>query len=165
MYEFLATGGYDLSSDTKLLLWQNQSNAPNRIQKDSVENDGNVIRIYSGGDGSLSTDYRHFRAGGNNTPMSSNISGQYPVVIDLKSTSHDVENGTFDETDVQQFAWLCEPATMAGGATMWNYPGQCYVLDTTKSSSSTPTFTGTSNPIDAVDQIQGTDYTDKIGNG
>lgn len=33
VYEFLASGGYDVSTDTKLLLWHNQSNAPNRIQK------------------------------------------------------------------------------------------------------------------------------------
>lgn len=162
VYEFLASGGYDVSTDTKLLLWHNQSNAPNRIQKDSTANDGNVIRIYTGS-GSPSTNYRHFRVGGNDTPMSATISGQYPVVIDLNDASHDTSSGTFDNTDVTQFAWICEPATMAGGSTMWNYPGQCYILDTTKGSADTPHFTGTSDWDDAVDEIAGTDYTDKTG--
>jgi len=161
-YVYSFGSAQDVSTDTVLLLWHNQSNAPNRIQKDSVANDGNVIRVYTGS-GSPSTNYRHFRVGGNDTPMCSNISGQYPVVIDLNSSGHDTSSGTFDNTDVTQFAWLCEPFSMAGTNTMWNYPGQCYLLNTTKGGTNTPTFSGTSDFDDAVDQVAGTDYTDKIG--
>ena len=163
VYEFQASqAAFDVSADTKLLLWHNQSNAPNRIQKDSTANAGNEIRIYSG-TGSPPSTYRAFYVGGNDTPMCATVSGQYPIVIDLNDASHDASSGSFDNTDVTSFAWLCEPFTMAGGNTMWNYPAQCYVIDTTKTSSSTPTFTGTSDFLDAVDAVQGSDFTDKIG--
>ncbi len=161
-YVYSFGSAQDVSGDTVLLLWHNQSNAPNRIQKDSTANDGNVIRVYTGS-GSPSGNYRHFRVGGNDTPMSQFISGQYPVVIDLNASNHDTSAGTFDNTNVTQFAWICEPFTMAGTNTMWNYPGQCYLIETTKNATNMPRFTGTSDWDDAVDEVAGTDFTDKVG--
>jgi hypothetical protein len=54
---------------------------------------------------------------------------------------------------------------MAGTADGWSYMGALYVVDTTKTSSNTPTFTGAGSDFqDAVDAVQGSDYTDKYGN-
>lgn len=162
-YEFQAAGSWDVSTDTRVMLWHNQANAPNRIQKDTVANAGDEIRIYSGS-GSPSSNYRAFYVGGNDTPMGASVSGQYPSVIDLNATGQDASSGTYDNTDVTQYGWFGEPLEMSGTGTMWNFPGAVYVVTTTKTSSDTPTFTGTSDFIDAVDAIQGTGFTTKIGN-
>jgi len=164
-YEFQASqAGYDVSSDTKVMLWHNQHNAPNRIQVDTAANAGVELRIYSG-TGSMPTNYRAFYVGGNNTPNSECIKGQYPYIIDLNDTSNDASNGTFDNTDVTSYAILTTRLNLAGTSTNWNYMGKLYILDTTKSSSNTPTFSGSgATALDAVTLIQGTDYTDKLGN-
>ena len=164
-YEFQASqAGYDVSSDTKVMLWHNQFNAPNRIQVDTVANAGVEIRIYSG-TGSMPTNYRAFYVGGNDTPNAECCKGQYPYTIDLNDSSHDASNGTFDNTDVTSYAILTTRLNLAGTATNWNYMGKLYILDTTKSSSNTPTFSGSGSLMqDAVTTIQGSDYTDKFGN-
>tara|TARA_R100001244_G_scaffold83512_1_gene64439 strand:+ start:714 stop:2375 length:1662 start_codon:yes stop_codon:yes gene_type:complete len=163
-YEFQASqASYDVSSETKLLVWHAQSNAPNRIQIDSLSNEGVTLRLYSGS-GSMPSDYREFIIGGNDTPMSACISGQYPFVIDLNDTTNDTETGTFDNTDVTSYSFQIRRLNLSGNGTAWIYMGSMYVLDTVKTSSATPTFTGSSNFQQAVDLIQGFDYTDKLGN-
>jgi len=155
---------YDVSSDTKVMLWHNQFNAPNRIQVDSVSNGGVIIRIYSG-TGSPPTVYRDFYVGGNDTPNAECCKGQYPFVVDLNDSSHDASSGSFDNTSVTSFAILTTRLNMAGTGSNWNYQGKLYILDTTKTSANTPTFSGSgSKIIDAVTTVQGTDYTDKYGN-
>jgi len=154
---------YDVSSDTKVMLWHSQFNAPNRIQVDTVAAGGVRLRIYSG-TGAPPANYREFYLGGRDTPWAECIKGQYPLIIDLNDSSHDASSGTFDNTSVTSFAYLTARLNMAGSSTNWNYQGKLYVLDTIKTSSSTPTFTGASEFQDAVDLIQGFDYTDKLGN-
>jgi hypothetical protein len=162
--EFQASqAGYDVSSDTKLLIWHSQFNAPNRIQVDSVANGGVTLRIYSG-TGSMPTNYKEYWLGGNDTPWGECIKGHVPFVIDLNDTSNDVTNGTFSNTNVTSYAYLISRFNLAGSNTSWNYCSKMYILDTIKTSSSTPTFTSNSNFQDAVTLIQGSDYTDKIGN-
>ncbi len=154
--------GEDVSTDTRLLLWSNQTNAPNRIQHDSVANAGVSLKIFSGTVNG--TVWREFYVGGNDTPASASISGQYPYVIDLNDSTHDASNGTFDNTDVTGIAILVHRLNMAGGSTSWNYQGKMYLLDTTKTSADTPTFSGAGTLIqDIVTEIQGTDYTTKLG--
>lgn len=164
-YEFQASqAAYDVSSDTKLLIWHSQFNAPNRIQVDTVANGGCRVRVYSG-TGSMPTDYKEYYLGGNDTPWAECIKGHVPFVIDLNDTSNEASSGTFDNTDVTSYAYLTDRFNMAGSSTNWNYMSSCFVIDTTKSSSSTPTFTGASSSFqDAVTLIQGSDYTDKLGN-
>jgi len=155
---------YDVSSDTKVMLWHNQCNAPNRIQTDTVANGGLILRLYSG-TGAPPTVYRDFYVGGNDTPYAASISGQYPLVLDLNDATHDASSGSFDNTSVTSIAILTTRANLAGTSTNWNYQGKMYVIDTTKASSSTPTFSGSgATALDAVTAIQGTDYTDKYGN-
>ncbi len=154
---------YDVSSNTKVMLWHSQCNAPNRIQVNNVANGGLRIRIYSG-TGSPPSTYKEYYVGGNDTPFAASISGQYPLVIDLNDTSHDASSGTFSNTSVTSFAVLTNRTNMAGSNTNWNYQGKMYLLDTTKTSSSTPTFSGSgASIVDAVTQIQGSNYTNKFG--
>jgi len=164
-YEFQASqSAYDVSTDTKLMLWHNQCNAPNRIQVGSISQGGYRIRVYSG-TGSMPTNYKEYHVGGNDSPAAASISGQYPFTIDLNDTTQDTTNGTFDNTDVTSYAFVTETQDMAGTNDNWNYMGALYVVDTTKSSSNTPTFSGSgAEPEDAVSLIQGADYTDKLGN-
>jgi len=163
-YEFQASqAAWDISSDTKVLLWHNQYNAPNRIQVGTVAQGGARIRVYSS-TGSMPTDYKEYYLGGSDTPNAECIKGQYPFVVDLNDTSEDATGGTFDNTDVTSYAFLTRTEDMVGTSDNWNYMGSCFVVDTTKSSASTPTFTGASDWDDAVSLIQGTDYTDKLGN-
>jgi len=155
---------YDVSSDTKLMLWHTQCNAPNRIQIDSVSNGGLILRLYSG-TGSPPTVYRDFYVGGNDTPYAASISGQYPLVLDLNDATHDASNGSFDNTNVTSIGIMTTRFNLAGTSTNWNYQGKLYIIDTTKASSNTPTFSGSgAKALDAVTAIQGSDYTDKYGN-
>ena len=157
------TPAYDVSTDTKVLLWANQQNAPNRIQTDTVANGGLILRLYSG-TGAPPTVYRDFYMGGNDTPFAASISGQFPLILDMNDTTHDASSGTFDNTNVTSIGILITRLNLVATNTSWNYQSKMYVLDTTKSSADTPTFSGSGSTLqDAVDQIQGTDYTDKFG--
>ena len=154
---------YNVNVDTKVLLWHSQFNAPNRIQADTLAQGGTRMRIYSG-TGAPPSNYKEWYIGGNDTPFAECIKGQYPIIIDLNDLSNNNTVGTFDNTNVTSFAYLTKRLDMAGTSTSWNYQGKLYVLDTTKSSANTPTFIGTSSFSDAVTLIQGTDYTNKLGN-
>jgi len=154
--------GRDVSVDTKLLLWHNQFNAPNRIQVDTVANGGVILRIYSGTVNG--TNYKDFYVGGNDTPNAASVSGQFPYIIDLNDTSNDVSSGTFDNTNVTGVALLTTRLNMSGSNTNWNYQGKMWILDTTKTSSNTPTFSGSGSLVqDVVTTVQGTDFSNKLG--
>lgn len=163
-YEFQASqAAWDLSTDTKVMLWAAQWNAPNRMQVDNLASGGTRMRIYSGS-GSLPSDYKEFYLGGNDTPQAASVSGQYPFTIDLNDDSEDANGGTFDNTDVTSYAYLFRKGNITGTSYGWTYMSKMYILDTTKASASTPHFIGDSDPEDAVLLIAGTDYTDKLGN-
>lgn len=164
-WEFQASqAAWDVSTDTRILLWHEQFNAPNRIQVGTIAQGGVRIRIYSG-TGSMPTNYKEYHLGGSDSPFAECIKGQYPFVVDLNDTSQDTTNGTFDNTDVTSYALVTETQDMAGTNDNWCYPTALYVVQALKSSANTPTFTGASSSFqDAVDEVQGTDYTDKIGN-
>jgi len=162
-YDFYSN--FSVANETKLLVWHTQSNAPNRIQKNTVQQAGTQVRIYSG-TGSPPTEWIAFNVGGNDTPASSSVSGHYPFVIDMNdTTSPDDSSGTYDNTDVSGYGLWCNNFAMTGGATMWCYESPLYVFDTTKSSANTPFFSGAgSSVIDIVTEVNGTDYTNKKGN-
>ncbi len=162
-YEFQASQAtWDVSSQTKVLLWHNQMNAPNRQQVGTVAQGGCRIRIYSG-TGTMPTNYKEYYLGGSDTPNCASVSGQYPYIIDLNDTSHDAGSG-FSNTLVSSYAFLSRTEDQSGlGETNWCYMGTAYVIDTIKTSADTPTFKGTSSFGDAVTLLQGSDYTDKLG--
>ena len=163
-FEFKASqAGFDVSSDTKLMLWAYQMNSVVRIQAESLANNGISVRLYSG-TGSPPANYKRFTLGGNDTPFAECIKGQYPFVIDLNSSTQNEIVGTFDNTNVTTVAIVLKTFVMVGPYDNWSYPSAMYMLDTVKSSANTPTFTGTSEFQDAVDIIQGVSYTTKKGN-
>ena len=65
-WEFLVSGGYDVSVNTKLVVWNWQFNVPNRIQTPVKNNDGVVFRLGSGS-ASPPTNYKTWQIAGNDT--------------------------------------------------------------------------------------------------
>ena len=164
-YEFQASQvAWDVSGDTRVMVWHQQFNAPNRIQIDTVALNGFGMRIYSG-IGSPPTDYKEYQLGGNNTPMGKAIQGIIPLSIDLNDISNEASNGTFDNTAVTSYAIFTTRLNQVSVATNFNYSTRLYVFTTTKALANTPTFSGSgSDFLDAVSLIQGSDFTDKLGN-
>lgn len=148
---------YDVSTDTKLLLTSFQFNAPNRIQVETIANEGIRVAI-----GSSSTDYKVFKIGGNDTPMGSAQAGAVTICIDLNATGNS-EVGNFDNKEIERWGWSTFHKRLQGGNSNWCYFQRVYLLDTTKNSTHIPKFTGTSNWNDAFTAVQGTDYTTTIG--
>ena len=160
-WEFLATGGYDVSLDTRVAVTNVQFNAPNRVQISDKANDGFVFRLGTGS-GSPPTNYRTWQVMGNDTLAGSNRENPKVFVIDLNDTSQDATIGTFDNTDVQCYGFGTVRFNMSGTGTNWLYFQRIYVFTTTKGSSDIPYFTGTSDWDDLIDLVEGSDYTDKI---
>ena len=154
---------YDVSSSTKVLLWHNQFNAPNRLQIADLANGGVRLRLYSGV--SLFTlAYKDWYIGGNNSPFGECIKGQVPFVIDLNAGNETSSVGTFDNTKVTRYALLVNSDFIVGTQGNINFQGSNFVLGTAKGDADIPVFTGTSDFVQAVTLVQGTDYTNKIGN-
>jgi len=158
-----APSSYDVSTSTKVLLWHNQFNAPNRIQVSDLANGGVRLRLTSGTT-ALETDYKEWNIGGNDTPFAECIKGQVPFVIDLNAGSATTTAGTFDNTDVTRYALLVSSDFVVGTQGNINFQGKSFVLGTDKGDIDIPVFTGTSDFVQAVTLVQGTDYTNKIGN-
>ena len=157
--------GHDVSTDTKLLVWHTQSNSSNSIQKDTVANRGTSITLFSG-IGTPSAIYRRWYIGGNDTPMAASISGPLSFVIDLNDTTYNSSNGAWDNTNVTTYAIWGKPFSMIdSNRNMWCFETPAYLFDTSKGSVNTPTFSGTNTSIsDCSDLVQGSDYSNKLGN-
>lgn len=153
--------GIDVSSDTRVLVWAHQFNAPNRIQVDTLANAGVSLRLYSG-TGSPPSAYREYNLGGNDTPLADHVKGPLAFVVDLNDNSEDTEVGTYDNTDVTSYGILTLRANIAGTNSNYQFHPAMFLLQTTKTSSDTPTFTGASDFDDAVSLVQGSDYTDVL---
>lgn len=159
VWEFLATGGYDVSSDTRLFIMTQQFNAPNRVEIDTVANQGMVIRLYPGS-GSPPTIYRQWDVGGNDTIIGKAREFPRMIVIDLEDTSYDSSSGTWDNTDVQCIGWATTQAHL-GGTNNLNFTQRHFVFETTKNATNIPRFTGTSDWDDVITAL-GTAYNTKI---
>ena len=159
VWEFLATGGYNVSSDTRLMIINQQFNAPNRVEIDTKANDGYVARIYSGS-GSPPTNYKHFQIGGNDTGIGKARENPKSIIIDLNDTSHDSSGGTFSNTDVQCLGIGTVQAHL-GGTNNLNFHQRMFVFETTKNATNIPRFTGTSDWDDIITAM-GTAYNTKI---
>jgi hypothetical protein len=158
-----STTSYDVSSETKVMLTSIQKNAPNRIQTDTIANDGVIVRIGSG-TGSNPGDYKHFKIGGYDTPNYSSQTGPVTICIDLNDSSEDSTGGTYDNTAVTAWAYGVNGFAMYGTSSAQHFFQRVYLLDTDKGNTNLPNFTGTGNSwATAYNAITGTDYTDKIG--
>ena len=166
-FEFQASqASWDVSGATRVMLGSTQNNAPNRINYQARASNGVQMRLYSG-TGSPPSNYRTYDIGGNDTAMGKSITGQFRIVMDLDAplAFSESETGTFDNTAVTTYAFYKRPTTgMAGGSSCWSYEGRLYICETTKGATNIPRFTGTSDFDDAVTLVQGTSYTNKLGN-
>ena len=147
---------FDATTDTKIVIWGWQFYNPDRIQVDSIANDGILGRLYS----SLGN-YLEFRIGGNDTQAGSSMMGNTHFILDPKAANYSKEVGTFDITNVSGYAWASKKKDLAGTGTTIVYFNRAFLFDTTKDGS-LPKFTGTSNFDDIITEVLGTDYTNKI---
>jgi len=162
-WEFLATGGYDVSSETRVAIFGIQFATADRIQISDLVNDGIAIRIGSG-IGSPPSNYKHYQVGGRDRPLASSMVQSLPVVIDLNDTSNESTGGTFDNTDVQTYGPGNVRWDMFGTLNGLMVISRAFVFTTAVDSADIPLFTGAgSDWDDLVDFVQGADFTDKIG--
>jgi len=162
-WEFLASGGYDVSSDTKVCIFVYQHNAPNRLEVDTVANQGVVFRLGTGS-GTPPSNYRTYEIGGQDTLIGKAREFPVHVVIDLNDASHESVIGTYDNTDVQCFALGSRTANM-GGTTCMIFMARAFVFDTTKGATNIPRFTGASSDWDDIITAMGTTHSTKITHG
>lgn len=162
-WEFLASGGYDVSSDTKVCIMVYQYNAPNRVQCATKANDGLVFRSGTGS-GSPPTNYRTWQIGGNDTVAGQDRKYPLAVVIDLNDTSNDATVGTYDNTDVQCFGFGTVRFNISGSSTLQYFFARTFVFDTTKGATNIPRFIGADTDWDETINAVGTAYNTKITN-
>lgn len=155
-------GSYDVSTNTRVLIWSMQFNAPNRIQVTDLARGGVTFWLGSGTD--PKNNYIEFKIGGNDTPFASSQNGPVTMCIDLADTSYNSSVGTFDPTDVSAYGFGTVHVRLNGNNFGICYFQRSFLFETTKGAANLPTFTGTSNFDDAVTLIQGDNYTNKIGN-
>ncbi len=160
-WEFLATGGYDVSTDTKLLVWTWQFNAPNRIQCATKANDGVVLRLGSG-TGTPPANYRTWQIAGNDTVGGQARENPKMIVIDLNVADHDTLVGTFDNTDVECVGFGTVRFNLSGSSTVQHFHQRLFIFDTTKGAANIPRFTGLSSSWDDIITAMGTAYNTKI---
>ena len=148
---------FDSTSDTKVLVWAWQFNAPNRIQVDTKANNGVVARLYS----SIGN-YIQFRIGGNDTPAASSQAGPLPFVLDPKASGFTDEVGTFDTSTVMGYGWGSSYKALTGQQSSLAFFTRAFLFDTTKDAAAIPKFTGSSHFDDIIAAVLGTNYTNKI---
>jgi len=159
--EFLATGGYDMTSQHRIFVITFQWNSPNRIQVTTAANDGVVMRLATGS-GSPPSNYRTWQIAGNDKAAASARANAKAVVIDMEDTTYDATIGTWDNTDVQCFGMGTVRFNISGTSANQYYFQRTWAFTTTKGSADIPTFTGSSSWDQLTSLLDGTDYTDKI---
>lgn len=160
-WEFLSSGGYNVSTDTKLMIVCVQFNAPNRIQMTTKANDGFVWR-FGTGSGSPPSNYRTWQIGGNDTVLGQARENPRMIVMDLNVGGQDATVGTYDNTNVQCFGAGTVRFNISGTANQLYYFSRLFVFDTTKNASNIPRFTGTGSSWDDIITARGTAYNTKI---
>ena len=156
-----ATSTVDVTSETRVLVWSLQYNAPNRIQSSDFANGGSRFRLGSGP--SPTQNYRDFFIGGNDTPFCASQAGPVTICIDLSASNNQLEVGSFDPAQVSAYGHASVRRNLVGSSTTQTFFQRSFLFTTTKGSSNIPNFTGSSNFDDAVSLVQGSGYTTKIG--
>lgn len=160
-WRFLATGGYDVSVNTKLLVWNWQFNAPNRIQCATVANDGVVLRLGTGS-GAPPANYRTWNIAGNDTVGGQARENPKMIIIDLNASDHDNIIGTYDNTDIQSFGFGTVRFNISATSTIQYFFPRLFIFDTTKAATNIPRFTGATSTWDDTITAMGTTYNTKI---
>jgi len=159
-WEFLSTGGYDVSTDTKVMIVNWQFNAPNRIQLTTSANDGFVVRLGTG-TGSPPVNYRTWQIAGNDRVGGQARENPKMVVMDLNVSDHNALIGTFDNTDIECWGFGSVRFNISGTSTVQYFFSRLFIFDTTKNATNIPRFTGSSNWDDIITAM-GTAYNTKI---
>ncbi len=162
-WEFAASPSQDVSTDTKVLVMVYQHNAPNRLEIDTVANNGIMVRLFSGS-ATPPTNYRTFQVGGRDTAIGKERAFPIHVVLDLNVANHEATSGTYDNTDVQGWGHGSKTLNM-GGTTTHVYYQRSFLLDTTKNATNIPRFTGSGSDWDDIMTAMGTTYSTKITHG
>jgi hypothetical protein len=160
-WEFIATGGYDVSTDTKVMIVNWQFNAPNRIQCATKANNGIVARLGTGA-GSPPTNYRTWQIAGNDTVGGQARENPKMIVLDLNASDHDAVVGTYDNTDVECFGFGSVRYNISGTSTVQYFFSRLFIFDTTKGAANIPRFIGTGCSWDDTIAAMGTGYDSKI---
>lgn len=157
---------HDVSSDTKVLIFNWQYNAPNRIQVNTAANCGLTVRIGSGNGDMCNccrpTDYKHFQIGGNDTVGGQARENPKMIVIDLNATSQEACVGCFDNTDVQTFGFGFSRFDLSGASTVYTFYQRAFLMETTKNACCIPRFTGACSVWCDIITAMGTVYNTKI---
>ncbi|MHA1814127.1 MAG: hypothetical protein ACTSYX_11930 [Candidatus Thorarchaeota archaeon] len=159
---FLASGGYNVATDTRVMAFTYQYNAPNRLEIETVANNGIVMRLGSGG-ASPPANTRTFQVGGQNTALGKAREFPVHIIIDLNADSYEASTGTFSNADVQCYGLGSKTLNM-GGTTTQVFVQRCFVFETTKNATNIPRFTGASDWDDVI-VAMGTAFDTKITHG
>ena len=151
---------YDVSTNTKLVVWTWQFNAPNRIQIDTAANDGLVFRLGSG-TATPPANYKTWKIAGNDKVGGSARENPKMIIVDMNDSTHDAEVGTYDNTDVESFGLGAQNLSIVGTGSCNIFVQRLFVFDTTKGATNIPRFTGTSSWSDMITAM-GTTYSTKI---
>ena len=157
-----STTAIDGTSSGKSLLSSFQFNAPNRIQTNTLANRGVVFRLASG-TGNSPTDFIELNILGNDTPLGSAQAGAVTMCVSLDVTGFNTSGGTYDSSAATAWGFGTNKLSLVGNSSSLAFFQRVFLFDSDKGSANNPTFTGTSSFTDAVNIVQGTDYTDKIG--
>jgi len=163
-WEFDATATYDVTTDTRVLCFLFQFNAPNRLEIDTVANNGLMLRIGSGGTPPAApTAYKTFQIGGQDTAMGKERQFPNHIIIDLNADSEEAEINTLDLTAVECYGFGSKTLNM-GGSTTQLFLQRAFLFETTKGATNIPRFIGTSDWDDIITAM-GTAYNTKITHG
>ncbi len=145
----------DFTSNEEIFVIGCQFNAPNRVDLDTLANDGLTVRMYSS---SGTTDYRTYRVGGQDTYAGKFRQGPFALMIDPQAAGN-ADNGTYDPGAVRRYSVQVKRAQQ-GGASNWSYVSQAWRIGTQKNSSNIPKVYGAGVKLeDLFTEINGTTYT------
>ena len=159
-FNFGFTTALNTSTETKLVVWTYQFNAPNRVQTDTAANRGLVFRLGSGA-GSPTTSYRTWNIAGNDKVGASARENPKMIIVDPNDLTYDEEIGTFDNTDVQTFGLGVNNLSITGTGSSNFFPQRIFAFSTVKNAIDIPRFTSTSDWGDMITAM-GTTFDTKI---
>ena len=157
-----STSAIDGTASGRVILSSWQFNAPNRLQVNTIANKGVVFRLASGS-GDSPTDFREWSIAGNDTPQASAQAGAITMCVSLDAEGFDTSGGTYDPATATAWGFGTNKLSLVGNSSSLAFFQRVFLFDSEKGASNNPTFTGASSFTDAVNAVQGTDYTDKIG--
>jgi len=139
LYRFEASNAaQDFTANEELFVIAAQSNAPNRIQIDTVANDGLSLRMYTGNTGN----YRVFTVGGNDSAFGKFRSSPTAFLVDPQAAGS-FDSGTYNDASVIRYSFQGKKFNQAGSSTGWYYVSESTRIGTKKDATNIPRLYGT----------------------